>query len=100
MNSSSAFCIQAAHAQAEIDKVAAICVSGVVSSKDGPQSRLRPLNLTIFLRLLSHISKLGYPAHWLSHVVNSLLKGEITTIARAPRRLVLLQKDVDEAHPP
>lgn len=58
------------------------------------------LNLTTFLRLLSPIAKLGYPAHWLSPVVTSLLEGEITTIARAPRRLVLLQKDVDDANPP
>lgn len=59
-----------------------------------------PLNLTTFLRLLSHIAELGYPAHWLSPVVTSLLEGEITTITRAPRRLVLLQKDIDEAQTP
>lgn len=58
-----------------------------------------PLNLTIFLRLLVHVADLGYPAHWLSALVNALLEGEIVTTARAPRRLVLRPEDVDAMHP-
>lgn len=59
-----------------------------------------PLNLTIFLRLVVHVAELGYPAHWLSALLTALLEGEITSTARAPRRLVLLRKDVDEVHAP
>lgn len=58
-----------------------------------------PLNLTVFLRLLVHVADLGYPAHWLSALVNALLEGEIVTTARAPRRLVLRPEDVDAVHP-
>lgn len=58
-----------------------------------------PLNLTTFLRLLVHVADLGYPAHWLSALVNALLEGEIVTTARAPRQLVLRPEDVDAMHP-
>lgn len=44
-----------------------------------------PLNLTIFYRLLLHLSNVGYPAHWLAGVVDNLLEGKITTTARPPR---------------
>ncbi|KAK8085415.1 hypothetical protein PG997_006686 [Apiospora hydei] len=59
-----------------------------------------PLNLTMFMRLLVHVSELGYPAHWLSTLINNLLGGEVTTTARAPRRYVLTTQDVDKVHPP
>ncbi|KAK7943594.1 uncharacterized protein PG986_012707 [Apiospora aurea] len=59
-----------------------------------------PLNLTMFIRLLVHVSELGYPAHWLSTLINNLLGGEVTTTARAPRRYVLKTQDVDKVHPP
>lgn len=44
-----------------------------------------PLNLSVFYRLLLHLSNVGYPAHWLSGVLDNLLKGRINTTARAPR---------------
>ncbi|KAK8044163.1 hypothetical protein PG993_004187 [Apiospora rasikravindrae] len=58
-----------------------------------------PLNLTIFMRLLVHVAELGYPAHWLSAIVNGLLNGEITTTARAPREPVLRPQDIDKVYP-
>ncbi|KAK7711434.1 hypothetical protein SLS64_005458 [Diaporthe eres] len=58
-----------------------------------------PLNLTAFLRVLVHVAELGYPAHWLSTLLTALLEGEITTTARAPRRVVLRPEDVDKMHP-
>ncbi|KAI0475735.1 hypothetical protein GGR56DRAFT_433033 [Xylariaceae sp. FL0804] len=58
-----------------------------------------PLNQTVFLRLLCLAASLGYPAHWLSDIVDSLLSGEITTTARAPRRCVLQPADADAIHP-
>lgn len=57
-----------------------------------------PLNLTNFLRLLCHASNLGYPAHWLSALIDSICSGEIATTARAPRALVLKPSDVDKVH--
>jgi hypothetical protein len=44
-----------------------------------------PLNLTIFCRLLLHLSNIGYPAHWLSGALDNLLEGRINTTARPPR---------------
>ena len=44
-----------------------------------------PLNLTVFYRLLLHLSSVGYPAHWLSGVLDDLLNGRINTTARPPR---------------
>ncbi|KAK7991439.1 hypothetical protein PG988_000233 [Apiospora saccharicola] len=59
-----------------------------------------PLNLTMFMRLLVHVSELGYPAHWLSALINNLLAGHLTTTARAPWRQVLKPQDIDKAYPP
>ena len=58
-----------------------------------------PLNLTSFLRLVTRLAELGYPAHWLSGVVSNICSGTITTTARAPRSLVLGPKDVEEVYP-
>ena len=44
-----------------------------------------PLNLTVFYRLLLHLSSVGYPAHWLSGVLDDLINGRINTTARPPR---------------
>ncbi|KAI4220875.1 MAG: hypothetical protein LQ349_007983 [Xanthoria aureola] len=43
-----------------------------------------PLNLTIFIRILSHLNELGYPAHWLSAALVQILEDEVTTSARPP----------------
>ncbi|EGF98561.1 uncharacterized protein MELLADRAFT_113407 [Melampsora larici-populina 98AG31] len=43
-----------------------------------------PLNMTAFLRLLKHVSELGYPAHWISNLIDSIFSGKITTTARPP----------------
>ncbi|KAK8115740.1 hypothetical protein PG984_012242 [Apiospora sp. TS-2023a] len=69
--------------------------------KRGPAFDLvsAPLNLTTFVRLLVHVSEIGYPAHWLSALVNNLLSGQVTTTARAPRRYVLRTRDVDKVYP-
>ncbi len=58
-----------------------------------------PLNLTIFLRLLCRVADLGYPAHWLSTLIDSICGGDISTTARAPRRLAIKRSDVDQVHP-
>ncbi len=48
-----------------------------------------PLNLTAFIRLVVHMSEVGYPSHWLSAIITSVCDGVITTNARAPRTLVI-----------
>lgn len=58
-----------------------------------------PLNMTAFLRLVMHVSELGYPAHWISNLIESIFSGHITTTARPPPRMVLTQNDVDTVHP-
>ncbi|TKA65538.1 hypothetical protein B0A55_09868 [Friedmanniomyces simplex] len=44
-----------------------------------------PLNLTAFPRVVCRLHDNGYPAHWLSEVVDHLLQGKIKTSARPPR---------------
>lgn len=44
-----------------------------------------PLNLTAFLRLCCHLHSVGYPAHWISGVLEDLVSGKIRTTARPPR---------------
>jgi hypothetical protein len=46
-----------------------------------------PLNLTAFLRLVTHLHQIGYPPHWLSTILTNLCEDEITTTARAPRQV-------------
>ncbi|KAI0131137.1 hypothetical protein F4814DRAFT_457043 [Daldinia grandis] len=58
-----------------------------------------PLNTTAFLRLLVHMSELGYPGHWLSSIIASLSYGTITTTARAPRGKMLNTTAVDRVYP-
>jgi len=58
-----------------------------------------PLNLTIFYRLLFHLSNVGYPAHWLSGVLDNLLKGRIITTARPPRSEPLKIKETKTSMP-
>ncbi|OIW25576.1 hypothetical protein CONLIGDRAFT_621388 [Coniochaeta ligniaria NRRL 30616] len=60
-----------------------------------------PLNLTLWIRLVAHLSEVGYSAHWLSQVLFSLcgglsLGGDITTTARPPQRAVTRPFDVDK----
>lgn len=47
-----------------------------------------PLNMTVFCRLIAHVSELGYPAHWISSLIQSILSGKITTSARPPAQVV------------
>ncbi|KAK9772250.1 putative tetratricopeptide-like protein [Seiridium cardinale] len=60
---------------------------------------LSPLNITIFLRLISHLYDIGYPAHWLSGILAAVCEGKITTTARAPREVVVDIEDLDIVHP-
>lgn len=63
-----------------------------------------PLNLTVLLYLIVHLSEMGYPAHWLSGVLAALCRSEagaasFTTTARPPRRSVISPLDVDAVFP-
>ena len=60
---------------------------------------LSPLNLTAFLRLISHLSDLGYPSHWPSGILSALCSGTITTSARPPRSLVTNKADIEAVYP-
>ncbi|SMY21890.1 unnamed protein product [Zymoseptoria tritici ST99CH_1A5] len=58
-----------------------------------------PLNLTVIFRILAHLQAIGYPAHWLSDILSSILSGSITTIARPPRSEPLKPKEIDTVFP-
>ena len=58
-----------------------------------------PLNFTVFYRLLLHLNNVGYPAHWLSRVLDNLLEGKITTTARPPRSDPMKIKETKAAMP-
>lgn len=53
-----------------------------------------PLNLTALLRLCCHLANVGYPAHWISGVLEALVSGSIKTTARPARTDPL---DIEEA---
>ncbi|KAI0906648.1 hypothetical protein F4823DRAFT_69891 [Ustulina deusta] len=44
-----------------------------------------PLNMNAFFPLILYMYRIGYPAHWLSGILNSLTHGSLKTTARAPR---------------
>ncbi|CAG9987955.1 unnamed protein product [Clonostachys byssicola] len=43
-----------------------------------------PLNLTSFLHLVAHVTSLGYPHAWISHVLRELCTGLLTRTQAAP----------------
>ncbi|QIX00680.1 hypothetical protein AMS68_006197 [Peltaster fructicola] len=55
---------------------------------------LSPLNLNFFVCLLERLQQIGYPAHWLSDVLDSVLSGAIGTTARQPGSSPLKLKEV------
>ncbi|KAK3080588.1 hypothetical protein LTS18_015033 [Coniosporium uncinatum] len=44
-----------------------------------------PLNVIMFFRLLAKLHHLGYPAHWLSEALASILQDDVRTTGRPPR---------------
>ena len=58
-----------------------------------------PLNLTVFFRLISHMYEVGYPAHWISGVLNAICEGTISTTTRAPMTEVVTPQEVDAVWP-
>ncbi|OTA64603.1 hypothetical protein K449DRAFT_463652 [Hypoxylon sp. EC38] len=55
-------------------------------------------NTVIFFRLLIHLSRTGYPPHWLSGVLASMCDGEITSQARAPRVKIVGKAEVERKY--
>ncbi|KAK6829509.1 hypothetical protein PG987_010093 [Apiospora arundinis] len=60
---------------------------------------LRPLNLTTMFRLIVHLAKVGYPAYWLSGILNDLANGEVSSTARPPRAPVTDAAEAKKMHP-
>jgi hypothetical protein len=58
------------------------------------------LNLTAFLRLLIHLHSIGYPSHWLSSVLLSILQNNVTTTARHPETYPLTIEEARRQNPP
>ncbi|KAK8851162.1 hypothetical protein PGQ11_013641 [Apiospora arundinis] len=59
---------------------------------------LRPLNLTTMFRLIVHLAKVGYPAYWLSGILNDLANGEVSSTARPPRAPVTDAAEAKKMH--
>jgi len=62
-------------------------------------SVVAPLHFMTFFRLAAHAHQIGYPAHWISAVLESLCSGRIKTTARAPRNMVMEPDIVNKAYP-
>ncbi|CAJ2513033.1 Uu.00g011520.m01.CDS01 [Anthostomella pinea] len=58
-----------------------------------------PLNLNMVFRLLFRMHEAGYPAHWLSGILRTMLEGKLTTSVRAPRQMVQDRVSVEKVHP-
>jgi tetratricopeptide (TPR) repeat protein len=54
-----------------------------------------PLNQTAFIRLLIRLSSVGYPKHWLSAILTSLLTNDTTSTARPPSECPITLGEVD-----
>ena len=59
-----------------------------------------PLNLTIFLRILTHLRRTGYPSHWISEVLTQIIENKVTTSARPPQTSPLDIKEAQTLNPP
>jgi hypothetical protein len=60
---------------------------------------IAPLNMMTEFHLVSHLHRVGYPAHWLGEILALLCEGEITTTARAPTALITDVEHVQRVHP-
>ena len=54
-----------------------------------------PPNMTIYFRLLVHLSKAGYPARWLSSAVINIVENTVLTSARPPTTIPLEIEEVN-----
>lgn len=68
--------------------------------KQGNDLVMAPLNMTTFFHLVTHLFKVGYPAHWLSEMLAQLCEGEILTTARAPSTLISGVDQVQRVYSP
>lgn len=61
-----------------------------------------PLNLTAFVRLLVRLVEMGYPAHWVSSIVEDILYNRVMTTTRplenTPTRGLILKKEYPTKH--
>ncbi|KAI1096167.1 hypothetical protein F5B19DRAFT_502463 [Rostrohypoxylon terebratum] len=57
------------------------------------------LNMTAFFRLITHLSRIGYPSHWLSEVLTELHSGQISSQARAPELALATKSEVMRIRP-
>ncbi|KAI1208761.1 uncharacterized protein F4807DRAFT_429253 [Annulohypoxylon truncatum] len=58
-----------------------------------------PLNMTAFFRLIIHLSRVGYPSHWLSAVLTEICTGRISSQARAPKGILMDKSEAMHKHP-
>jgi hypothetical protein len=59
-----------------------------------------PCTLVVFFRLLMHLRSIGYPSHWLSTVLGSILADNVSTSARPPVTCPLDIQEVNCHKPP
>jgi hypothetical protein len=59
-----------------------------------------PCTLVVFFRLLMHLRSIGYPSHWLSTVLGSILADNVSTSARPPATCPLDIEEVNHHKPP
>lgn len=57
-----------------------------------------PLNTTIIFHLVAHLHTLGYPAHWLSELLNNIIENKVVTTARPPRNHHTSPADVEREY--
>lgn len=57
-----------------------------------------PLNLTIIMHLLAHMSAMGYPSHWITDVLLAVIENKVVTTARPPRTSPSTPEEVARDH--
>ena len=60
---------------------------------------MAPVNFSMFLRLLIHLTSVGYPNHWLGAILGDILENRVYTTARAPISSPLRPEEATASHP-
>lgn len=60
---------------------------------------ISPLNLTAFVRLLVRLAEMGYPAHWVSSIVEDILNNQVMTTIRPLEEVPTRGPTLEKEHP-
>lgn len=60
---------------------------------------LPPLNLRIYFRVVMHLHQLGYPSHWLSEILVTIIENKVVSSVRKFETCPLKPSELTKKHP-